>query len=108
MATPFLRLLGDDALGRRAARGEQAAYSALHERYARRVELYCRSIVRHDEDARDAAQSALAKAFLALDGRPHGAPLRPWLFRIAHNEAVSALRRRVPQAELGEELAAPG
>ncbi|MBV9000526.1 MAG: sigma-70 family RNA polymerase sigma factor, partial [Solirubrobacterales bacterium] len=28
------------------------------------------------------------------------APIRPWLFRIAHNESVSALRRRRPTAEL--------
>jgi RNA polymerase sigma factor (sigma-70 family) len=53
----------------------------------------------------DALQSTFASAFRALKAGRRDAPLRPWLFRIAHNHAISALRRRRPQDELTESLA---
>jgi hypothetical protein len=59
----------DETLARRASGGDDEAFGALYERYHRPLELYCRSIVRHHEDARDAAQSAMAKALVALRRR---------------------------------------
>ena len=55
---------------------------------------YCRSILHNDEDARDALQSTMAKALAALRDEQRDFELRPWLFRIAHNEAISRLRQR--------------
>jgi RNA polymerase sigma factor (sigma-70 family) len=100
----LLRATGDDALARRAARGDQDAFGVLFGRYQLRLELYCRSILRHDEDARDATQNAMTKAFLALRGREQDVAVRAWLFRIAHNESISLMRRRRPTAELGEDV----
>ena len=40
------------------------------------------------------------RAFAALRDEQRDFELRPWLFRIAHNEAISALRRRRPTEEL--------
>ena len=59
-----------------------------------------RSILRHDQDAQDALQSTMTKAFAALQEEQRDFEVRPWLFRIAHNEAISLLRRRRPTAEL--------
>jgi RNA polymerase sigma factor (sigma-70 family) len=64
--------------------------------------------VRHEEDAQDALQSTMTRAYAALQEKPHDFDLRPWLFRIAHNESVSILRRRRPTQELDAELAALG
>ncbi|MTD44789.1 sigma-70 family RNA polymerase sigma factor [Conexibacter sp. W3-3-2] len=104
----LLRATGDDALARRASRGDHEAFGVLFSRYQLRLELYCRSILRHDEDARDATQNAMTKAFLALDGREQDVAVRAWLFRIAHNESISLMRRRRPTAELAEELTESG
>src|SRR5438093_1285346 len=95
----------DEDLARRAGGGDDAAFAALFERYHRRLERYCRSIVRHDEDARDAAQSALAKALVGLRRHDGDLLLRPWLFRIAHNEAITLVRGRRHHVELDDELA---
>lgn len=103
-ATPLLRLSTDDTLVRRATGGDDDAYALLYDRYRVRLEAYCRGILRHDEDARDAAQNALAAAYQALRRGTHPATFRPWLFRIAHNEAISLLRRRRVSAELPETL----
>jgi RNA polymerase sigma factor (sigma-70 family) len=86
----------------------QAEFAALYERHHKALYRYCRSIVRHEEDAQDALQSTMTRAYAALQEKPHDFDLRPWLFRIAHNESVSILRRRRPTQELDAELAALG
>lgn len=101
----LLRATGDDALARRASRGDEEAFGVLVSRYQVRLELYCRSILRNDEDARDATQNAVTKAWVALRGREQDLAVRAWLFRIAHNESISLIRRRRPTAELGEAVA---
>ncbi len=93
----------DAHLARRASAGDDDAFEKLYVRYQPRLEAYCRSIVRHDEDARDAVQSAMTKALVALR-RDHPANVQGWLFRIAHNEAISLLRRRRPTTELVDVL----
>jgi RNA polymerase sigma factor (sigma-70 family) len=42
----------------------------------------------------------MAQAFAALQDESRDFELRPWLFRIAHNEAISILRRRRASTEL--------
>ena len=66
----------------------------LYERYHQPLYRYCRSILRDDADAQDALQSTFTAACTALRRGQRSAPLRPWLFRIAHNESISLLRRR--------------
>ena len=94
----------DEALARRAGRGDDAAYAAIYARYHARIEAYCRAIVRHDEDARDAAQTAMTKALVAIRSQRETLHLRSWLYRIAHNEALTVLRRRRHHHELTEAL----
>ncbi len=97
-----LRLFSDDRLARMAAAGDQRAVAALYERHHRALFRYVLTIVRHKEDAQDVLQSTMTNAITALRRGTPDAPLRPWLFRIAHNEAISALRRRRPAAEFDE------
>ncbi|HET8980752.1 MAG TPA: sigma-70 family RNA polymerase sigma factor [Solirubrobacteraceae bacterium] len=82
-------------------RGEDA-FVVIYERYHQALYRYCRSMLRHDGDAQDALQSAFAGAFAALRRGRRDAPVRPWLFTIVHNEAVSVMRRRRPDAELSD------
>src|SRR5437588_5103996 len=93
-------VLGDERLARLAAAGHTRAFAVVYERHHQALYRYCRSILRHDADAQDALQSTFAAAFAGLARGQCDAPIRPWLFRIAHNEAVSLLRRRRPTAEL--------
>src|SRR3954452_24921987 len=89
-----LKIRTEGALRSRAARGDATAFAAVYERYHQALYRYCRSILRHDEDAQDALQSTFTRAFAALQTEERDFDLKPWLFRIAHNEAISILRRR--------------
>src|SRR5918911_853591 len=97
-----LRWRSDERLVRLAAAGDEAAFGGLYERHHQALYRYCRSIVRDEHDAQDALQAAMAAAFAGAGSWRSGAPVRAWLFRIAHNEAVSLLRRRRRVAALDE------
>jgi RNA polymerase sigma factor (sigma-70 family) len=103
-----LRLLPDDRLARSAARGEQRAFAAIFQRYHQELFRYCRAILRDEEEARDALQNTMIRVLDALPGEEREIALRPWLYRIAHNEAISLLRQRPSVAEPDDELAVPG
>jgi RNA polymerase sigma factor (sigma-70 family) len=109
-ATLPLRLgavVGDERLAHQTARGSERAFATIYERYHQRLYRYCRSIVQNDVDAQDALQSTFASAFAALRRDQRDAPLRPWLFRIAHNEAISLIRRRGDTREFTEAHSTP-
>jgi RNA polymerase sigma factor (sigma-70 family) len=105
-----LSRLADESLAARAADGNSAAFSELCERYHAPLLGYCRSILLNDDDAHDATQAALENALRALPRKDPGRPLRPWLYRIAHNESINIVRRRSAHAELTEldEPSVPG
>ena len=97
-----LRLRRESTLRSRAARGDAAAFAAVYERHHQALYRYCRSILRHEEDAQDALQSTMTRAFAALQDERRDFDLKPWLFRIAHNEAISILRKRRVTTELDD------
>lgn len=47
-------------------------------------------ILRHEQDAQDAAQTAIIKAWGSLSRFRAGEPFRPWLLRIVANEAKNS------------------
>jgi RNA polymerase sigma factor (sigma-70 family) len=98
-----LGTLSDERLAELAGIGHSDAFGTLYERYRDALARYCRSIVRDPEDAGDALQNTMVSVLRALQVRGPNGPLRPWLYRIAHNESVSILRRRHPHEELSPE-----
>lgn len=89
-----------------AARGDQRAFAEIFERHHQAVYRYCRSILRNDEDAADALQSTMAAVLRGLDGETREIARKPWLFRIAHNESLSLIRRRRDESGLDEDSSA--
>lgn len=55
---------------------------------------YCARVTGSVIEGEDVVQETLAKAFYAMSQTVEVPPLRPWLFRIAHNAAVDFLRRQ--------------
>ena len=84
--------------------GEPAGLDQLMAELRPRLHRYCARMVGSAIDGEDVLQEALAKAAEAYPR--HGAVERPesWLFRIAHNTALDALRRRKRQALVRSEI----
>src|ERR1700719_4187701 len=92
--------VSDESLVEAAQRGHSTAFDTLSERY--RQQLFCvtRRITRSTEDAEDAVQDTLLRAFVHmrdLDGR---SKLGTWLTRIAINSALMILRKKRTSLEV--------
>ncbi len=72
---------------------------------------YCARLMGSVIEGEDVVQDTFARAFVALDELKEAPPLRPWLFRIAHNRAMDLLRSRAIRAaepiEAADEVADP-
>jgi RNA polymerase sigma factor (sigma-70 family) len=60
---------------------------------------YCARMTGSLADGEDIVQDTLARACFELSEFNELPPLRPWLFRIAHNRAIDHLRRRAHRAD---------
>jgi RNA polymerase sigma-70 factor, ECF subfamily len=102
----IFREVEDRDLISRARRGNVEAYNLLVSRWEKRVYNYLLRLVRNREDALDLTQDAFLKAYQNLSRLEDAGRFAPWLFRIAHNEAYSLLRKTRPAGELEDEAPA--
>jgi RNA polymerase sigma factor (sigma-70 family) len=93
-------MASDPALVRRCRRGEDRAFELIYARYHGPLYRYCRSLMGSHEDAEESLQTTMMKAYRALRTAEREVSLKPWLFRIAHNECMRALSGRRRHAEL--------
>ncbi|HEX5762803.1 MAG TPA: sigma-70 family RNA polymerase sigma factor [Solirubrobacterales bacterium] len=103
------RLLSDERLARRATSGDERCFEEIFRRYHQDLYRFCLATVSNPHDAQEALQNTMVKVMRALPGEQREIKLKPWLFRIARNEAVETLRRRRDTVELGDDrIAMPG
>src|SRR6476620_1435101 len=67
---------------------------------------YCARMTGSVMDGEDVVQEALFEAYRKLDTFDDSRPLKPWLFRIAHNRCIDYLRRRGVRDEAATAAAA--
>ncbi len=72
--------------------GDNSAFAGIVEAYQDRIYSFALRLLRDPVAAEDAAQEAFVKAFRALSSYNTAQPFSPWLFRIAHNACMDALR----------------
>jgi RNA polymerase sigma-70 factor, ECF subfamily len=96
----IFREVEDRDLIAKARRGHVDAYNVLVSRWEKRVFNYLLRLVANREDALDLSQDVFLKAYQNLRKLDDPAKFPAWLFRIAHNEAYSLLRKNRPEGEL--------
>ncbi len=101
-------LASDERLATRAGQGDPDAFAAIFRRYEMDLYRFCVGILGEPQDAQDAIQNTMLKAMRALPGERRDIQLKPWLYRIAHNEAVELRRRQRPVEQLEVEIADAG
>jgi RNA polymerase sigma factor (sigma-70 family) len=68
-------------------------FLALVDEIRPELHRYCARMTGSIADGEDVVQDTLARAYYELADMKELPPLRPWLFRIAHNRAIDFLRR---------------
>ncbi|MET0557644.1 MAG: sigma-70 family RNA polymerase sigma factor [Solirubrobacterales bacterium] len=91
-------------MARRASNGDQQAIAVIFERYQKELYSFCVGLLGEPQDAQDALQNTMVKVLRALPGEEREISLRPWLYRIAHNEAIELRRSRHPTQALESHL----
>ena len=104
----IFREVEDRDLIAKARKGDVEAYNLLVSRWEKRVFNYLLRLVSNREDAMDVSQEVFLKAYQSLPKLDDVDRFGAWLFRIAHNEAFSLLRRRKPEGEMPIEKGSPG
>jgi RNA polymerase sigma-70 factor, ECF subfamily len=90
----------DELLVRRAQRGERFAFEKLVERHEHRLYTLAARVLGSRDEAADAVQDALVRAWLALPKFRGDARFSTWLYRITVNAAHDArAKRRAPPVE---------
>jgi RNA polymerase sigma-70 factor (ECF subfamily) len=90
-------------LVRRVRANDPLAFEELYTRYSPRVFGYLFQRLNGDiEEAEDLTADVFTRVFEKIDAfQPQGAPLSAWVFRIAHNRLIDAIRRRPRQIQVG-------
>ena len=84
-------------LGAAAAAADEGAFATLTERHRRELHVHCYRMLASFEEAEDAVQETFLRAWRGRDRLDGGARFRAWLYRIATNVCLDALRHRSRQ-----------
>jgi len=86
----------------RAQEGDEVAFRRLVEGHRRELEVHCYRILGSSQDAEDVVQETFMAAWQGIAGFEARASVRTWLYRIATNRSLDALRsaRRRPALDV--------
>jgi RNA polymerase sigma-70 factor, ECF subfamily len=73
--------------------GDETAFTAIAGRHRRELLVHCYRMLGSLHDAEDAVQDAFLRAWRYRESLQEGAPLRPWLYRVATNACLDAIAR---------------
>jgi RNA polymerase sigma-70 factor (TIGR02960 family) len=76
----------------RARAGDDGAFAELTQPHRRELQVHCYRMLGSFQDAEDALQDTLLAAWQGIGGFEGRASLRSWLYRIATNRCLNALR----------------
>jgi RNA polymerase sigma-70 factor (ECF subfamily) len=79
--------------------GDREVFGPLVRRYERELFGYLRRYLGDDDLADDVFQNTFIQVFLKIRQYEPGRPARPWLYAIATNQAIDALRRKNRRAD---------
>jgi RNA polymerase sigma-70 factor (ECF subfamily) len=97
-------ILDEPVLLARLRAGDESAFEQLVRSTMGRLLAAARRLLRNEEEARDAVQSAFIRAFQSLSRFRQESRLSTWLHRILVNECLMRLRSRVREEPLDESL----
>ena len=89
----------DEQLLARLRSGDREVFGPLVRRYEREMYGYLRRYLGDDDLADDVFQTTFLAVFRKIKQYEPGRAARPWLYTIATNQAIDALRKRNRQAD---------
>lgn len=85
--------LSDEKIAILVCQGQTTLFSQLIKRYQGKLERYVHYLIFNENYIDDVVQNTFIKAFTKLATFNSQQSFSSWIYRIAHNEAMSLLRR---------------
>ncbi len=84
----------DEDIAKKVQKGDGESFGFLIERYEAKMLRYARKFLFDTEDARDVVQEVFIKAYTNIRSLDTSRRFSPWIYRIAHNEFINALKKK--------------
>jgi RNA polymerase sigma-70 factor, ECF subfamily len=86
--------------------GDEASFNTVAERFRRELLIHCYRMLGSLQDAEDAVQDALLRAWKYRESLKEGAPMRPWLYRVATNACLDTIGQDARRSALAAKSSA--
>ncbi len=86
--------LKDEEIARLVQSGNRQAFGTLVERFGPKLLRYARKFLFDYADAEDQVQEAFIKAYTNIKSFDSTRAFSPWIYRIAHNQFINAIKKR--------------
>ena len=93
MAEELDTALTDEAIAVRVQAGQQELFGMLMERYEPKLSRYGRKFLSSPDNIEDIVQDVFISAFQNIQSFDPSRRFSPWIYRIAHNAYVNALKK---------------
>ncbi len=84
----------DEIIALEVQNGDVHAFGVLVDRYEKKLLRYARRFLFGYEDAEDILQEVFIKAFRNIQGFDTNRSFNSWIYRIAHNEFINAIKKK--------------
>lgn len=88
------RDMTDEEVVQKVVEGDTVSFGVLVERYEPKLTRYAKRFLFDKEDVKDLLQEVFIKAYQNIRSFDRTRTFSPWIYRIAHNEFVNALKKR--------------
>jgi RNA polymerase sigma-70 factor (ECF subfamily) len=88
--------VSDTDIVKKVQNGDVEAFGELVIRYEKKIDRYLSKFLYVSEDAEDILQDVFLKVYSNIQSFDTTQPFSPWIYRIAHNEAINFLKKRKP------------
>jgi RNA polymerase sigma-70 factor (ECF subfamily) len=83
----------DESIALKVQNGDAELFGELVERYQAKLLRYGRKFLSNADDAQDIVQDIFIKSYQNIQSFDTSRRFSPWIYRIAHNEFVNALKK---------------
>ncbi len=84
----------DEEIAKRVQGGDVDSFGVLIERYEEKIARYARKFLMRGEDVKDIVQEVFIKAYVNIQSFDTRQRFSPWIYRIAHNEFINAIKKK--------------
>jgi RNA polymerase sigma-70 factor (ECF subfamily) len=89
-----MTIVTDEEIAVLVQKGDVESFSQLIERYEPKMTRYARRFLFDGDEAKDLLQEVFIKAYVNIQSFDATRRFSPWIYRIAHNEFVNAIKKR--------------